>query len=218
MNARTEFTHPHQGTPLLSLGSDLQVAKSALILLHGRGASAEDMTGLAQEFSLPKDMIVLAPQASSNIWYPQRLIAPLEMNEPYLSSAIMRVQEVVEMLAKNGIPADKVIIGGFSQGSSLAIEFVMRNARRWGGLLAFSGGYIWPLGVPREPAGSLDGMPVFLGCSDVDPYIPLERVNETSAALQAMGAQVTVQIYPGMGHTINQDEVIAAQKLISSLN
>jgi predicted esterase len=217
MNTKVDISHPHQGTPVLRSGSDLSNAKSALILLHGRGASAEDMTGLAQEFSLPESMIVLAPQANSNIWYPQRLIAPLEMNEPYLSSAILRVSEVVKMLGQSGIPAEKVIIGGFSQGSSLAIEFVMRNARRWGGLLAFSGGYIWPMGVPREPTGRLDGMPAFLGCSDVDPYIPLQRVEETSAALEAMGAHVTKRIYKDMGHTINQDEVFEAQKIISEL-
>lgn len=218
MNAKADFSHPHQGTPVLSLGSDLKSATSALILLHGRGASAEDMTGLAREFSLPKGMILLAPQAASNVWYPQRLIAPLAMNEPYLSSAIMRVGEVFEMVTQRGIPAEKVMIGGFSQGASLAIEFVLRNPRRWGGLLAFSGGYIWPMGEPREPLGSLQGMPGFLGCSDVDPYIPLTRVDETSAILAAMGARVIKQIYQGMGHTINQDEINSAQKIISALN
>jgi predicted esterase len=218
MNARTDLSHPHQGTRVLSLGSDLQNAKSAMILLHGRGASAEDMTGLAKEFSLPKDMIVLAPQASSNVWYPQRLIAPVEMNEPFLSSAIMRVGEVIEIVLQAGIPSDKVIIGGFSQGASLAIEFILRNPRHWGGLLAFSGGYIWPMGIPRDPVGNLGSMPAFLGCSNVDPFIPFERVNETSAILGAMGAKVTRKIYQGMGHTINQDEIESAQKLISALS
>ena len=149
MSTKAEMPHPHQGTPVLSLGSDLKNAKRALILLHGRGASAEDMAGLAQEFSLPGDLLVLAPQASENVWYPQRLTAPIETNEPFLSSALLRVTEVVGMLHENGIPAEKVLIGGFSQGASLAIEFVLRNARRWGGLLAFSGGYIWPIGQPR---------------------------------------------------------------------
>jgi glyoxalase family protein len=217
MNIKAEMPHPHQGTPVLSLGSDIKDAKRALILLHGRGASAEDMTGLAQEFSLPDDMLVLAPQASENVWYPQRLTAPIETNEPFLSSALLRVTEVVAMLHENGIPAEKVLIGGFSQGASLAIEFVLRNARRWGGLLAFSGGYIWPIGQPRKAVGDLQGTPVFLGCSDVDPYIPLERVNDTSAMLETMGAQLTKRIYPGMGHTINQDEIETVQKIISAL-
>ena len=217
MNTRIEFSHYHHGTPVLSLGSDLQSAKSALVLLHGRGASAEDMVGLAQEFALPGDMIVLAPQANSNIWYPQRLIAPLEQNEPYLSSAILRVSEVIEILTQSGIPDEKIMVGGFSQGASLSIEYVLRNPRRWGALLAFSGGYIWPMGMPREASGNLNGMPAFLGCSDVDPYIPLERVEQSSAILTAMGAQLTRRIYPGMGHTINQDEIDTVQKIISAL-
>jgi len=217
MSIKAEMPHPHQGTPVLSLGSDLKNAKRALILLHGRGASAEDMAGLAQEFSLPGDLLVLAPQASENVWYPQRLTAPIETNEPFLSSALLRVTEVVGMLHENGIPAEKVLIGGFSQGASLAIEFVLRNARRWGGLLAFSGGYIWPIGQPRKAVGDLHGTPVFLGCSDVDPYIPLERVNETCVMLETMGAQLTKRIYPGMGHTINQDEIDTVQKIISAL-
>jgi predicted esterase len=211
--------HPHQGTPLQSLGSELSQAKSAMILLHGRGASAEDILGLAQAFTLPADMIVLAPQARGSTWYPQRLIAPLEMNEPYLSSALKRVSEVVALLQQSSIPAEKIIIGGFSQGASLSIEFVLRNSRRWGGLLAFSGGHIWPLDIPRQPAaGSLAGTPVFLGCSDVDPHIPLARVEETESLLTTMGAQVTKRIYPGMGHSINQDEIDTAQALISALS
>ncbi len=176
------------------------------------------MIGLAQEFSLPGDMIVLAPQAAGSIWYPNRLIAPLESNEPYLSSALRRVSEVVELLEQAGIPAERILIGGFSQGASLAIEFVLRSGRRWGGLLAFSGGYIWPLGQPRVPAGSLDGTPVFLGCSDTDPFIPLARVEESAALLQAMGAQVDLHIYPGMGHTINQSEIDAAQQIITAIH
>ncbi len=218
MNMKTETSHTHQGTPVLSLGSELTSAKSAMILLHGRGASAEDMIGLAGEFSVPDNMIVLAPQANANIWYPQRLTAPVATNEPYLSSAILRIGEIVDMLQSNGIPAERVIIGGFSQGASLSIEYVLRNPRRWGGLIAFSGGYIWPMDIPREPpVGSLQAMPVFLGCSNVDPFIPLQRVEDTSAILGAMGAQVNKQIYPGMGHTITPDEIAAAQKIINAL-
>ncbi len=223
MELQTGNPHPHRGTPLLRLGSEPANAGSALILLHGRGASAQDILGLAHEFDLPADMVILAPQASGNTWYPQRLIAPLESNEPHLGSALRRVSEVVEMLEQAGIPAERTVIGGFSQGASLAIEFVLRSAqhpsgpRRWGGLLAFSGGYIWPTGQPRSPAGSLAGTPVFLGCSDVDSFIPLARVEETTALLRAMGAQVDQHIYPGMGHTICQEEIEAAQRIISAL-
>jgi len=218
MTSVTDQPHIHQDSPLLRQGSDLQAAKSALILLHGRGASAEDMIALAQSFTLPGDMIVLAPQAYGNIWYPLPLTAPLERNEPNLSSAIRRVRELVDYLAENGIPADKIILGGFSQGSSLSIEFLLRNPRRWGGLLAFSGGYIWPLGEPRGiPPGNLDTTPVFLGCSDVDPFIPLQRVQDSSAMLSALGCQMDLRIYPGMRHTIIQDEIDAAQSIISRL-
>jgi predicted esterase len=220
MLSNTGIAHPHRDSPLLRQGSDLENAHSALLLLHGRGASAQDILGLAQSFALPADMIVLAPQARGNIWYPQRLTAPVEFNEPYLSSALKRIDEVVETLAPAGIPPERVILGGFSQGASLAIEFVLRRQRPWGGLLAFSGGYIWPNGQPRGaetcPAGCLAGMPVFLGCSDVDPFIPLERFEETAALLQAMGAQVNRQLYPDMGHTILPAEIDAAQPIISA--
>lgn len=192
-----------------------------MILLHGRGASAGDVIGLAQSFSLPGDMAVLAPQAAGNTWYPQRLIAPVESNEPFLTSALRIVGEVVEMVEQDGIPADRIIIGGFSQGASLAIEYVLRSGRRWGGLLAFSGGYIWPAGQPRHlldgQANSLGGTPVFLGCSDVDPYIPLSRVEDTAALLAAMGAQVDRRIYPGMGHTITPQEIEAAKQIVSAI-
>ena len=209
--------HPHAGTPLLSMGSSLPDAKSALVLLHGRGASAEDMIGLAQAFVLPPGMTVLAPQASGSVWYPQRFIAPLAANEPYLSSALRRVDEIITLLQENGLPAEQVIVGGFSQGACLAAEYVLRSQRRWGGLLAFSGGFIGPLGTLRQPTGRLDGTPVFLGCSDIDPHIPLARFKETASLLEAMGAEVTARIYPGMGHAINQDEVDTAQAIVSGL-
>lgn len=218
MNIGTGNSHPHQGSPLLRKGIELANAGSALILLHGRSASAQDIIGLSREFSLPGDMIVLAPQAAGSIWYPHRLVDPLESNEPYLTSALRRVSEVVEMLEQVGIPAELILIGGFSQGASLAIEFVLRSGRRWGGLLAFSGGYIWPLGQPRGLAGSLAGTPVFLGCSDKDPFIPLARVEETATLLQAMGAQVDKHIYPGMEHTVNQEEIDAAQQIITAIH
>lgn len=207
----------HAGMPVLSLGSDLKQATSALVLLHRRGAAADDMAGLAQAFDLPKDMVVLLPQARGHTWYPQRFIAPLSWNEPYLSSALRQVDELVSMLEDHGVRAENVILGGFSQGACLAAEYLVRHPRQWGGLLVFSGGYIGPLDAPRDPEGSLHGTPIFLGCSDIDPHIPLQRVNETSALLTAMGAEVNTCIYPGMGHMINQDEIEQAQTIISRL-
>lgn len=214
----TEAAYPHAGTRVLTLGSRLEHARSALILLHGRGASAGDMIALAEAFDLPQGMIALAPQAKGNVWYPQRFIDPLEANEPYLSSALRRVDEVVALLRKNSILDMRVIIGGFSQGACLAIEYAIRRGGRWGGLLGFSGGYIGPMGKSRDLIGSLSGTPAFLGCSDGDPHIPLQRVRETSVLLEDMGATVTTQIYPDMGHTINQDEMIHAQKMIAGLS
>ncbi len=217
MSADASFSHPHGATPVLQVGAALGQAKRALLLIHGRGASAEDILGLTQEFTLPADLIAIAPQASGSVWYPQRFIAPLEMNEPYLSSALRRMTELVNSLGKNGIPTEKVILGGFSQGACLATEFVLRNPRRWGGLLAFSGGYIGPMGVERVPVGSLENTPALLGCSDIDPHIPLPRVEETAHLLAATGAQVNKRIYPGMGHTINLDEIEQAQAMLSTL-
>ena len=217
MTANPEKTHYHTGTPVLTQGSDLKNAKSALILLHGRGASAQDIIGLASELSLPADMIALAPQAKGSIWYPQPLTASLESNEPYLSAAIQRINEVVDTLTQAGIPHERIVIGGFSQGASLSSEFVLRSSRRWGGLLIFSGGYIWPAGQPRPSTTGLDGTPVFIACSNVDPFIPLARVEDTAALLSAAGASVTKQIYPGMGHTIVADEIARAQPIISAL-
>ena len=216
---------------MLTQGSELKNARSALILLHGRGASAQDIIGLAGEFDLPGDMIVLAPEARGNLWYPQVLTAPLESNEPYLSSAIRRINEVVESLNQAGIPCGRIVIGGFSQGASLSIEYVLRSGRGWGGLLAFSGGYIWPGGQPRpapgepasgqpapgQPAPGLEGTPVFLGCSNVDPFIPLARVEDSAALLTTAGARVDKHIYPGMAHTIVPAEITSAQPILSAL-
>ena len=222
MTSATENNHHHRGSPQLTRGSELKNANSALILMHGRGASAQDIISLSAEFKLPPHMIVLSPEARGQLWYPQPLTAPLAANEPYLSSAIRRINEVVETLNQAGIPSERIVIGGFSQGASLSIEFVLRSARRWGGLLAFSGGYIWPGGQPRatvnaQPPHGLDGTPVFLACSDVDPFIPLARVEDTAALLTTAGAQVDKHIYPGIGHTIVADEIVRAQPILSAL-
>jgi predicted esterase len=183
-------------------------------LIHGRGASAYDILELGTYLAAP-EMAQLAPQAANNTWYPYSFLNPLEQNEPYLSSALQVVADVVDRVEAAGIAAERIIIGGFSQGACLASEFVARHARRYGGLLLFSGGLIGPPGTPREYAGSLAGTPVFLGCSDVDFHIPLERVEETAEVLANLGGKVTKKIYPNMGHTIIQDEIDEAQTIVA---
>jgi predicted esterase len=197
-------------------GRPLDQAQAALILLHGRGASAADILLLAEELYHPA-YAYLAPQAANNSWYPYTFLAPLQQNEPWLSAALSRVGELVDQVETAGMPAERIVLGGFSQGACLASEFMARNARRYGGLLAFSGGLIGPPGMTRAYAGSLADTPVFLGCSDVDGHIPKERVEETAAALAGLGAQVTLRLYPGMGHTINADEIEQARALLSAV-
>jgi glyoxalase family protein len=204
---------PHQGQPVLTAGQPLDEAKAALVLVHGRGATAQSILELGAVLD-HSDLAYLAPQASGNTWYPYSFLAPMSQNEPGISSGLQAVADVVASIEASGIPAEKIIIGGFSQGACLASEFVARQGRRFGGLLAFSGGLIGPPGTARDYDGSLAGMPVFIGCSDVDPHIPLERVEETADTLSALNASVNKQIYPRMGHTIIQDEIDQAMQIV----
>jgi predicted esterase len=207
---------PHDNQPVLRAGRPLAQARAALILVHGRGATAESILELADYLPHPS-MAYLAPQAAGNTWYPYSFLMPMEQNEPHLSSALARLAALLDEVEQAGIPAEQVVLAGFSQGACLASEFVARHARRYGGLVAFSGGLIGPPGTPRAYAGALGGTPVFLGCSDVDPHIPLARVNETAEVLSRLGAAVDKRIYPRLGHTINQDEIEAAAALVASL-
>jgi predicted esterase len=205
---------PHLTQPVYSAGAKLDDASAAFILLHGRGATADDILSLSSYLDFPQ-VAYLAPQAEGYTWYPNRFIVPIEENEPYLSAALSRIDAIIKEVEAHQVPVEKIFIGGFSQGACLASEYVIRNPRRYGGLLVFSGGYIGPLEMQRQPSGDLHGMPAFLGCSDRDPHIPLQRVKETSVLLEAMGAKVTEKIYPNMGHTIIEDEIEQARQLIS---
>lgn len=206
-------TNPHQGQKLYTAGQPLSEAKAAMILLHGRGATAPSILDFAQVLYQP-DFAYLAPQAANNTWYPYSFLAPIESNQPGLSSGLQVIGDVVAQIEAAGIPAEKIVLGGFSQGACLASEFVARNARRYGGLLIFSGGLIGPPGTPRDYEGLLDGTPIFLGCSDTDFHIPQERVHESTATFEDLGANVTERIYPNMGHTIIQDEIDQARKIV----
>ena len=213
MMPQTEKAGPHQGQPVYTVGKPLDEAKAAMILVHGRGASAQNILELAQELPHP-DFAYLAPQAANSTWYPYSFLEPMNRNEPGITSGLQVIAELVAHVEAAGIPAERIVLAGFSQGACLASEFVARHARRYGGLLAFSGGLIGPPDTPRDYAGSLANTPVFLGCSDVDFHIPLARVEETAVTFTNLGAHVNKQIYPGMDHTIVPDEVVHARKIV----
>jgi predicted esterase len=205
--------HPHGGQRVLMGGAPLDTAKGGLIAIHGRGAVAEDIMALAREVA-PPGLTILAPQAAGNTWYPYRFLEPTERNEPYLSSALRIVADLIARLGEQDIPSERVALLGFSQGACLALEAAARNALRYAGVIGFSGGLIGPPGTAFDFAGSLDRTPVFIGSSDVDPHIPKERVEESAAALQRLGAAVDVRLYAGMGHTVNRDELEAARTML----
>lgn len=207
---------PHQGQPVLAAGEPLESAKAAMVMLHGRGASAEDILSLATEVD-QLGFIYLAPQAAGYAWYPQSFLAPLASNEPGLSSGLAVIASLLARLAQAGIGAERTILLGFSQGACLALEFVARNAQRYGGVAGLSGGLIGPDGTSRDYPGSLAGTPLFLGCSDRDFHIPKERVELSAEVLQRMGGRVTACLYPNMGHTVNQDEIQAVQGMMVEL-
>ncbi len=201
------MTHnPHQGQLVLAAGEPLARARAAMVMIHGRGAEAASILELAAELDVP-GFAYLAPQAAGNTWYPNRFLDPISSNEPWLSSALTTLAEVLAQVTKAGLPPERTLLLGFSQGACLTLEFVARNARRYGGVAGLSGGLIGPDGAPRDYAGALDGTPIFLGCSDVDFHVPKERVLHTAEVLQRLGGEVTVRLYPNMDHTINQDEI-----------
>lgn len=208
--------HPHQKANVETVGEPISSATSAMILLHGRGATASGILDLARV--LTKDgMIYLAPQAANNAWYPYRFIAPVSQNEPYLSSALALIEAQLSALSEAGLSSQQIILAGFSQGACLACEYVARHPKRYGGLIAFSGGLIGAPGELPAYSGSLKSTPVFIGCSDVDAHIPLERIEQSAAIFDKLGADVTQRIYPGMGHTINTDEIREAQRIVVDL-
>jgi predicted esterase len=207
---------PHKGQPLLTAGPAPEDARAAMILVHGRGGTAEGILGLAAALDLP-GIACLAPQAAGHAWYPASFLAPLEQNEPGLTSGLAILGGLVDRLDGAGNPAARTILLGFSQGACLTLEFAARNPRRYGGVAGLSGGLIGPPGTARDYRGSLDGTPIFLGCSDVDPHIPLERVEETAEVLGRMGAAVTTRIYPGLGHTVNDEELDYVRRMAASI-
>ena len=204
---------PHQGQPVLTAGASFASAKAAGVLLHGRGASAMSILDLGDALAID-DVAWLAPQARGNTWYPNRFVAPLESNEPWLSSALAAVNDLVAQVVASGVPARHVVLIGFSQGACLALESLIRTPSLAGGVAALSGGLIGPPGTVWPDAGRLDGTPIFLGCSDIDPHIPKERVIESAGVFRERGADVTAVLYPGMDHTVNDDELAHVRALV----
>jgi len=204
---------PHAQGELLYSGASLEKAEGALILIHGRGATAEGILSLADELNV-EGFANLAPQAAGNSWYPQSFLAPLEFNQPYLDSALGRLGSIVSDLTGRGISSERIALLGFSQGACLVTEFVGRNPQHYGAVLALSGGLIGPPGAPRSYAGSLQNTPAFLGSSDPDAHVPFSRVEETAAVFRRMGAAVDIRRYPGMAHSINGDEIEACRNLL----
>ena len=203
------------GQRVLQAGEPLAAARAAMVLLHGRGATAEDIMTLAAEVQRP-GWAYLAPQAAGNAWYPNPFTAPLETNEPHLVAALDMLSKLIERVEAS-VPAQRIILLGFSQGACLTLEWSARNARRFGAVVGFSGGLIGPDGTPRDYPGDFDGTPIFLGCSDIDPHIPMHRVVESGEVLKAMGARVTVRFYPGMAHTVSLEELAELRELMDAV-
>jgi phospholipase/carboxylesterase len=210
------MTDPHQDTKVVHVGTELRVARVAVLLLHGRGGSAEDILGLAREM-YHDEIAYLAPEAANHTWYPYSFLAPIEENEPWLSSALRKISSVVNQCLSSGVPYQRLVILGFSQGACLATEFVARNPARYGGLIAFTGGLIGPPGTNLEHSGSLDGMPAVFSSGDPDPHVPWSRVEESAQEFRRLGAQVRLIRHPGRPHTILPSEVTLANELLANL-
>ncbi len=205
---------PHGTQPVLARGPKPAAARLTMILLHGRGASAEDILALSHELQLD-DIAYLAPQAAGRTWYPYSFLAPMAQNEPGITSALGVISRLIEGARADGVDSRRIAILGFSQGACLTLEYAARHATRYAGVFGLSGGLIGPPGTARDYAGALDETPVFLGCSDVDAHIPLARVRESADVFRRMRANVDERIYEGMGHTVNKDEIDAVKAILA---
>jgi predicted esterase len=207
----------HAGQPVLRAGPSPQESQQTLIMLHGRGGTAASIMSLYRRLDLPSDIARVAPQAAGNNWYPQRFLSPLEDNQPWIDAALRRVDSLVEEVTAQGVASHRIALLGFSQGACLAAEYVARHPRRYGAVMILTGSLLGPLDLPRTYAGSLASTPVFMGTSDPDELVPLEHVESTARELARLGAEVDFRVYPGMPHTVNEDELLACRQLIQSM-
>lgn len=205
-----------QTQPVYQAGVPVARARVAMLMVHGRGATAHDILSLSTYFD-DTDFAYIAPQAPGNTWYPRPFTAPISENEPYLSASLGLVDSIVRSLFDGGLPPERLILLGFSQGACLTLEYAARHAMRYGALVGLSGGLIGPDGLKRDDHGSLDATPAFLGCSDIDPHIPKHRVQHAADTLTALGASVTMRLYHNLGHTTNEDERDAVRALMDAV-
>ena len=202
---------------IVKAGKEISSASKVLIMLHGRGGSAEDILSLANELNV-KEFTLMAPQATNNSWYPYSFIAPPSQNEPWLSSALTLLKELVDDLNGRGISSESIYFAAFSQGACLTLEFVARHAKKYGGVAAFTGGLIGDKIYSENYSGDFKDTPIFIGSSNPDPHVPVERVDTSTNILKSMHAAVTQKVYNNMGHTINMDEIDNANALIFNMN
>jgi len=212
----TNTQDPHAGQPVLTTGPKLETANAAIIMIHGRGASAQSILSLYEEFALDK-VAALAPQAANSTWYPYSFLSPIEANQPYLDSALKKIDTIVTDLLSRGLPSNRIALLGFSQGACLTSEYIARHPRHYGAAMILTGGVIGPPGTPRNYTGSLANTPIFIGTSDPDPHVPFERVTETRDVLTKLGGKVDLRHYPGMPHTINEEEIGICRDLLSNM-
>ena len=210
---RPNGSSPHAQQPVFTDGPPLAEAGAAIVMVHGRGASAESILSLYDELNLT-GCAAFAPQAAGHTWYPRSFLAPLQANQPFLDSALDKVESLVAQILASGMHSDRIMLLGFSQGACLTLEYCATHPRVYGAIIGFTGGLIGSPGTPRSYPGTLGGTPVFLGSGDPDPHVPFERVEETRNVLRTMGANVELRRYPGMPHRINDDELEAARTLI----
>ena len=208
---------PHSGQPVVSAGAPLGRGKGVVVMVHGRNAAPANILSLLPRLDRP-DFTYLAPAAAGHTWYPHSFMAELEKNEPGVSSALSVLGGLVNDLLESGVPSERILLLGFSQGACLTAEFAARNAARYGGVIVYSGGLLGPPGTTWDYGGSFAGTPVFLGCSDTDAHVPKTRVDESAAVFTRMGAAVTERIYPGMGHLVNDEEINFAQSVMDRVS
>ena len=205
----------HDPNNFVTAGKPLEKATKVMVMIHGRGAPARDILSLSNHIE-DKEFAFIAPQATQSTWYPYSFLSPMEQNEPYLSSALQVLSSLRARLQSDyNFKTPQIFWLGFSQGACLALEYVARNAMPYGGVFGLSGGLIGPPGTPRLYEGELEETPVFLGCSDIDPHIPKERVIESEGVFRSMGAQVTMKLYPNFPHSVNEDELKIVNQLIA---